>query len=62
MFHDPQIKDYVYLKADVLPSQRQSNKKDLYKTYIISHKNGEILTVIRPNMYRVQSIEHVYIA
>ena len=44
MFHDPEIKDYVYLKADVLPSQRQSNKKDLYKTYIISHKNGEILT------------------
>ena len=43
-FYDPGIQNYVYLMAEVLPSQRQSNKKDYYKTYIIAHKNGEILT------------------
>lgn len=44
LFHDPGMKNFVYLMADVLTSQRQSNKKDYYKTYIIAHKNGEILT------------------
>ena len=44
LFHDPCMKDHVFLKADVLPSQRQANKKDMYKTYIIALKNGEIRT------------------
>ena len=45
MFHDPEVDDYVYLMADVLPSQRQSGKKtDLYHTYLIVHKTGEIHT------------------
>ena len=27
MFHNPEVDDYVYLMANVLPSQRQSGKK-----------------------------------
>lgn len=45
MFHDPEVDNLVYLMADVLPSQRQSGKKvDLYHTYLIAHKTGEIHT------------------
>ena len=44
LLHDPKIQDVLYLKADVMPSQRQSSKKDMYKTYLIVHKNGEIVT------------------
>ena len=42
--YDPNMKDVLYMKADVMPSQRQSNKKDMYRTYLIVKKSGEIIT------------------
>ena len=43
-FHDPEIEDYVYLLADVLPSQIQGGQKDVYHAYLISHMDGCIHT------------------
>ena len=43
-FHDPEIEDYVFLMADVLPSQRQGGKKDMYHAYLITRKDGCIHT------------------
>ncbi len=44
-FHDFQVQDFVVLKTEVLPSQRQCKKTELYKAWLIVNKtNNCILT------------------
>lgn len=44
-FHDFQVQDFVVLKTEVLPSQRQCKKTELYKAWVIVNKtNNCILT------------------
>lgn len=43
--HDPGVGNMVFVKADVLPSQRQGTKTTMYKAYIVAEKSGRILTV-----------------
>ena len=39
-FHDYKIEDFVVLKAEVLPSQRQGQKTQLYKSWVIINKRN----------------------
>lgn len=44
-FHDYQVENFVVLKTEVLPSQRQGKKTELYKAWVIVNKtNNCILT------------------
>ena len=44
--HEPDMEDWCYHRAQVLPSQRQGLKTTMYSTYlVVNKKTGSILTV-----------------
>lgn len=45
LFHDYEVQNFVVLRTEVLPSQRQGKKTELYKVWVIVNKtNNCILT------------------
>ncbi len=48
-FYDFQVQDFVVLKTEVLPSQRQCKKTELYKAWVIVNKTNNCILIANCN-------------